>query len=107
MNDLNLNNLEEIEERPPNEEESAMTSIAAKARNPKNHLNVALRKIFKYKNTFYGYFTKWKKVINIPNILIILTYQKKFKNILRKLDGKRNLLKLAMAFKNWKMKCEK
>ena len=107
MNDLNLNNLEEIEERPPNEEESAMTSIAAKARNPKNHLNVALRKIFKYKNTFYGYFTKWKKVINIPNILIILTYQKKFKNILRKLDGKRNLLILAMAFKNWKMKCEK
>ena len=107
MNDLNLNNLEEIEERPPNEEESAMTSIAAKARNPKNHLNVALRKIFKYKNTFYGYFTKWKKVINIPNIQIILKYQKKLKNLFMKLDGKKNLLKLAMAFKDWKIKCEK
>ena len=107
MNDLNLNNLEEIEERPPNEEESAMTSIAAKARNPKNRLNVALRKIFKYKNIFYGYFTKWKKVINIPNIEIILKYQKKLKNLFRKLDGKKNLLKLAMAFKDWKMKCEK
>mgnify|MGYP003571320303 CR=1 FL=1 len=107
MNDLNLNNLEEIEERPPNEEESAMTSIVAKARNPKNRLNVALRKIIKYKNIFYGYFTKWKKVINIPNILIILKYQKKLKNLFRKLDGKRDLLKLAMAFKTWKMKCEK
>ena len=107
MNDLNLNNLEEIEERPPNEEESAMTSKGAKARNPKNHLNVALRKIFKYKNVFYVYFTKWKKVINIPNILIILKYQKKFKSLFTKLDGKKNLLKLAMAFKTWKMKCEK
>ena len=84
-----------------------MNSIAAKAKNPMNRLNVALRKIIKYKNTFYGYFTKWKKVINIPNIQIILKYQKKLKNLFRKLDGKKNLLKLAMAFKDWKMKCEK
>ena len=105
MNDLN-NNLEEIEERPPNEEESAMTSVAAIGRNPKNQINVALRKIFKYKNTFYCYFTKWKKVTGNPEIMIILKYQKRLKNLVMKLDGKRNILKLAIAFKNWKMKCE-
>ena len=105
MNDLKIN-LEEIEERPPNEEESAMTSVATMGRNPKNQLNVALRKIFKYKNFFYCYFTKWKKVTSSPEIMIILKYQKKLKSLLMKLDGKRNNLKLAMAFKNWKMKCE-
>ena len=106
MNNLNLINLEEIEERPPNEEESAMTSVATKSKNQKNQLNVALRKIFKYKNFFYYYFTKWKKVTSNPEIMIILKLQKKLKNLIMRLDGKRNLLKLAMAFKDWKMKCE-
>lgn len=106
MNDLNMNNLEEIEERPPNEEESAMTSVVSKARYPKNQLNVALRKIIKYKNKFYSYFTKWKKVTSSPEIMIILKLQKKLKTLITKLDGKRNLLKLAMAFKDWKMKTE-
>ena len=106
MNDLNMNNLEEIEERPPNEEESAMTSVVSKARYPKNQLSVALRKIIKYKNLFYAYFTKWKKVTSSPEIMIILKLQKKLKFLITKLDGKRNLLKLAMAFKDWKMKTE-
>ena len=102
MNDLNMNNLEEIEERPPNEEESAMTSVVSKAKYPKNQLNVALRKIIKYKNKSYVYFTKWKIITS----MIILKLQKKLKTLITKLNGKRNLLKLAMAFKDWKMKTE-
>ena len=95
MNDLNMNNLEEIEERPPNEEESAMTSVVSKAKYPKNQLNVALRKIIKYKNLFYAHFTRWKKVTSSPEIMIILKLQKKIKNFDFKIRWKKKFTKIS------------
>lgn len=106
MNDLNINSLEEIEERPPNEEESALTSIMTKSGKSKNSISVALRKIIKYKNIFYAYFYHWLKVINNPKLLMVIRYQTILKNLIIKLEEKRNLLLLSREFYVWKMKSE-
>ena len=106
MNDLNVNDLEEIEERPPNEEESALTSVMAKQAKNKNKISVALRKIIKYKNIFYSYFYHWNKVINIPNILNILQFQKLMKNSIINLEEKKKLSLLSLNFQEWIKKSE-
>ena len=106
MNDLNINGLEEIEERPPNEEESALTSILAKSGRNKNKIYVALRKIIKYKNFFYRYFYHWHKIINIPNILLILKTQKLLKNSIINIEEKKKLSYLSYNFNEWKKKSE-
>ena len=109
MKDLNTNNLEEIEERPPNEEESGITSILAKSMKGNININiiVALRKIFKYKSIFYKYFYKWQKVTSNPEIIIIFQYLKKMKYLILKLENKRNRLKLKRHLLNWKTNSEK
>ena len=107
INDLNVIGLSEIEERPPNEEESALTSIMAKAGKNKNKICVALRKIIKYKNYFYPYFYHWQKIINKPNILLILQSQKLLKNSIINLEKKKNLSQLSLKYKEWKRKSEK
>ena len=106
MNDLNVIGLSEIEERPPNEEESALTSIMAKAGKNKNKICVALRKIIKYKNYFYPYFYHWQKIINKPNILLILQSQKLLKNSIINLEKKKNLAQLSLKYKEWKRKSD-
>ena len=106
MNDLNVNSLEEIEERPPNEEESALTSVMTKSGKTKNNISFALRKIIKYKNIFYTYFYHWLKVINNPKLLMVIRYQIILKNLIIKLEKKRNLLLLSRDFYVWKMKSE-
>ena len=106
MYDLNVNDLEEIEERPPNEEESALTSILAKAGKNKNKISVALRKIIKYKNIFYRYFYHWQNVINNPNISKILKSRKLLKNSIINLEEKKKLIQLSIKFNEWKNKSE-
>ena len=73
FNDYKKGDLEEIEERPVDEEESVVTSAHGRGGTTarSNNLNFALRKILKYKNKFYPYFMKWKKGrginINVPS----------------------------------------
>ena len=53
--------LEEIEERAPDEEESAICSVKNKKNFMKfNNQIIKLRKIFRFKNILYNYFKKWK-----------------------------------------------
>ena len=67
------NDLEEIEERPVDEEESVVaSSVQGKTIiNGSNAILFSLRKIIKYKNKLYCYFMKWyrgKGKVNIPSV---------------------------------------
>lgn len=61
-------NLEEIEERAPEEEESCISSIIL-TKDPKStskYVNniLILRKLLKYKSILYYYMAKWKRLVN-------------------------------------------
>ena len=62
-------NLEEIEERAPEEEESCISSLILSKeyqKSPKKYVNniLILRKLLKYKNILYYYFMRWKRLSN-------------------------------------------
>ena len=58
--------LEEIEERAADEEESVITSVQSKTKIKRaNDILFALRKIIKYKNTFFRYFIRWYNAVDI------------------------------------------
>ena len=58
--------LEEIEERAPDEEESVITSVHSKTKVKRtNDILFALRKIIKYKNIFFRYFIRWYNAVDI------------------------------------------
>ena len=66
-------NLEKIEERAPEEEESCISSLIlakdmTKSKNKIEKNMIKLKKILKYKNILYYYFIKWKKNLNIPSV---------------------------------------
>ena len=71
-------NLEEIEERSPEEEESCISSVILSKEpksTPKYTNNILiLRKLLKHKNILYYYFTKWRRLVNYPSLT------KSFKN---------------------------
>ena len=58
--------LEEIEERAPDEEESVITSVHSKTKVKRtNDILFALRKIIRYKNIFFRYFIRWYNAVDI------------------------------------------
>ena len=58
--------LEEIEERAADEEESVITSVQSKTKIKRaNDIVFALRKIIKYKNIFFRYFMRWYNAVDI------------------------------------------
>jgi len=61
-------NLEEIEERSPEEEESCISSIilTKDQKSTSKYVNniLILRKLLKYKNILYYYMARWKRLIN-------------------------------------------
>ena len=62
-------NLAKIEERPPDEEESCISSIILSKNNKRlykkiQNYMIKLKKILKYKNELYYYFKRWKNIIN-------------------------------------------
>ena len=58
--------LEEIEERAPDEEESVITSVHSKTKVKRaNDILFSLRKIIKYKNIFFRYFMRWYNAVDI------------------------------------------
>ena len=58
--------LEEIEERAADEEESVITSVQSKTKIKRaNDILFALRKIIKYKNIFFRYFIRWYNAVDI------------------------------------------
>ena len=54
--------LEEIQEHEPDEEESVILTDNKKSKMRKNRIIITLRKIIKYKNKKYPYFKKWVQI---------------------------------------------
>ena len=82
--------LEEIEERAADEEESVATSVQSKVRyNNRNNIILILRKIIKYKNILHKYFRQWYGVAGIG--LLIKEYKKLRKST--KLTGNNSNIK--------------
>ena len=82
--------LEEIEERAADEEESVATSVQSKVRyNNRNNIILILRKIIKYKNILHKYFRQWYGVAGIG--LSIKEYKKLRKST--KLTGNNSNIK--------------
>ena len=54
-------NLSKIEERPTDEEESCLSSIALIGEKRLNTKYGCLKKLLKYRNKLYYYFYRWKK----------------------------------------------
>ena len=76
-------NLEKIEERAPEEEESCICSIPATKERIKQSIRtekqiLKLKKLLKYKNILYYYFNKWKKKLSNSSV------KKRIKKIKRK-----------------------
>ena len=88
-------NLEEIEERSPEEEESCISSVILSKEpksTPKYTNNILiLRKLLKHKNILYYYFTKWRRLVNYPSLT------KSFKNLKKKQRVPSNEYKIGDA----------
>ena len=89
-------NLEKIEERAPEEEESCISSVTfSKERMMKNlkyqKRITILKKILKYKNILHYYITKWKK--NLNNVSV----KKRLKKIKKKKKIKNNKYNIGDA----------
>ena len=79
-------NLEEIEERAPEEEESCISSVILTKeyqKSPKKYINniLILRKLLKYKNILYYYFARWRRAVNHVSLTKSFRKLKKKKKI--------------------------
>ena len=76
-----LGSLEEIEERAPEEEESVVSSKRNKTKTHSKYKDVilGLRKIFKYKNCLYFFFTYWRKLLNNTSVTNFKKFRAKTK----------------------------
>ena len=87
--------LEEIEERAPDEEESVITSAHSKAVMKRaNDILFALRKIIKYKNIFFRYFIRWYNAVDInapTNEYKKIRKEKKLSNNIANMNIKKNM----------------
>ena len=97
--------LEEIEERAADEEESVITSVQSKARQKRtNDILFALRKIFKYKNIFFRYFIRWYNAVDINAPANEYKKMRKGKKItpnsINNLSGKKNSGNLSSSLNN-------
>ena len=87
-NENNNGYLEEIEERAPDEEESAICSVKNKKILMKfNNQIIGLRKIFKFKNILYYYFKKWKIITKSEKKI---KSKKNIKSQKKNIDNKNN-----------------
>ena len=97
--------LEEIEERAPDEEESVITSVQSKVKIKRtNDILFALRKIIKYKNIFFRYFIRWYNAVDIngpTNEYKKIRKEKKINNNINNINININAKKnLASNFNN-------
>ena len=97
--------LEEIEERAADEEESVITSVQSKARQKRtNDILFALRKIIKYKNIFFRYFIRWYNAVDINTPANEYKKMRKGKKItpnnINNLSGKKNSGNLSSSLNN-------
>ena len=97
--------LEEIEERAADEEESVITSVQSKARQKRtNDRLFALRKIIKYKNIFFRYFIRWYNAVDINAPANEYKKMRKGKKItpnsINNLNGKKNSGNLSSSLNN-------
>ena len=97
--------LEEIEERAADEEESVITSVQSKARQKRtNDILFALRKIIKYKNIFFRYFIRWYNAVDINTPVNEYKKMRKGKKIttnnINNLSGKKNSGNLSTSLNN-------
>ena len=87
--------LEEIEERAADEEESVITSVQSKTKVKRaNDILFALRKIIKYKNIFFRYFMRWYNAVDInapTNEYKKLRKDKKLNNGIGNTSSKKNI----------------
>ena len=81
-------NLSKIEERPTDEEESCISSIAFIGEKRLNRKDECLKKLLKYRNKLYYYFYRWKKIINNSSAKKRL---KKIKKKKKRINTKYNL----------------
>ena len=86
--------LEEIEERAPDEEESVITSVHSKTKVKRtNDILFALRKIIKYKNKFFRYFIRWYNAVDLnspTNEYKKIRKEKKLSNNMNTINIKKN-----------------
>ena len=86
--------LEEIEERAPDEEESVITSVHSKTKIKRtNDILFALRKIIKYKNKFFRYFIRWYNAVELnspTNEYKKIRKEKKLSNNMNTINIKKN-----------------
>lgn len=88
-------NLEEIEERSPEEEESCISSVilSKEAKSTPKYTNniLILRKLLKHKNILYYYLSKWRRLVNY------ISLTKSFKNLKKKQRVPSNEYKIGDA----------
>ena len=86
--------LEEIEERAPDEEESVITSVHSKTKIKRtNDILFDLRKIIKYKNKFFRYFIRWYNAVELnspTNEYKKIRKEKKLSNNMNTINIKKN-----------------